>query len=60
MCILTPYAFTCASPFGAHLCGNGYYFHARTICARKATCTKFYTAPVMLKTTCGVCEQESR
>lgn len=60
MCILTPYQFTCADPFGEHLCGDGYYFHARAVCHHKPSCTKFYTAPIMLETSCGVCVQGLR
>jgi hypothetical protein len=58
MCILTPYQFTCADPFGDHICGNGYYFHDRAVCHHKPACTKFYTAPIMLETSCGTCEQD--
>lgn len=60
MCILTPYQFTCADPFGEHLCGDGYYFHIRAVCHHKPSCTKFYTAPIMLGTSCGICEQGIR
>lgn len=57
MCVLTPYQFTCADPFGDHVCGSGYYFHFRAVCHRTPACTKYYTAPIMLSTSCGVCEQ---
>lgn len=60
MCVLTPYQFTCADPFGEHVCGSGYYFHVRTLCHRTPACTKFYTIPIMLSTSCGTCEQFTR
>jgi hypothetical protein len=60
MCVLTPYQLTCADPFGEHLCGSGYYFHARTTCHRTPACTKFYTAPIMLDTSCQTCEKPTR
>lgn len=59
MCVLTPYQFTCADPFGEHACGSGYYFHARAICHRTPACTKFYTPPIMLSTSCGTCEHST-
>lgn len=60
MCVLTPYQFTCADPFGEHACGSGYYFHFRAMCQRTPACTKFYAAPILLSTSCGVCEQLTR
>ena len=60
MCVLTPYQFTCADPFGEHVCGNGYYFHARAVCHRTPACTKFYTAPIMLGSSCESCEYSAR
>lgn len=60
MCVLTPYQFTCADPFGEHVCGSGYYFHVRNLCPSTPACTKYYTVPIMLSTSCGTCEQSTR
>jgi hypothetical protein len=60
MCVLTPYQFTCADPFGDHVCGSGYYFHFHAVCHHTPACTKYYTAPIMLGTSCGVCEKVNR
>jgi hypothetical protein len=60
MCVLTPHQFTCADPFGEHVCGSGYYFHFRAVCHCTPACTKYYTAPIMSSTSCGICEQVNR